>query len=132
MSRRRHVLLTGAVAALVLSPLAWAAPASAASVATWDKVAQCESGGNWQINTGNGYYGGLQISLATWNAHGGRSYAVYPHQAAKKEQILVAEKILSGQGQGAWPTCGPRAGLGDDHANPYPPPSEPTPSNQGT
>ncbi|MFF5802955.1 MULTISPECIES: transglycosylase family protein [unclassified Streptomyces] len=94
--------------------------ATAASVATWDKVAQCESSGNWAINTGNGYYGGLQFSLSTWRAYGGSTYASYPHQATKKEQILTAEKVLAGQGPGAWPSCGRSAGLGSDHANPYP------------
>ncbi|MGF1343333.1 transglycosylase family protein [Streptomyces flavovirens] len=94
--------------------------ADAASVATWDKVAQCESSGIWKANTGNGYYGGLQISLGTWRAYGGGEYAAYPHQATKKEQILTAEEILAGQGAGAWPTCGRQAGLADDHENPYP------------
>ncbi|MYR63308.1 Resuscitation-promoting factor RpfA, partial [Streptomyces sp. SID625] len=97
-----------------------AGEASAASVATWDKVAQCESGGDWSINTGNGYYGGLQFNLATWRAYGGEQYAAYPHQATKKQQILIAEKVLAVQGEGAW-TCGPQAGLGADHAAPYPP-----------
>ncbi|MFB7583973.1 transglycosylase family protein, partial [Streptomyces hydrogenans] len=115
-----------AVAGTALLP---AAPATAASVATWDKVAQCESGGNWSINTGNGFYGGLQFKLSTWRAFGGSNYATYPHLATKQEQILVGEKVLAGQGEGAWPTCGPRAGLGADHADPYPdepaPPVEP-------
>ncbi|MEU3062886.1 transglycosylase family protein [Streptomyces subrutilus] len=97
-----------------------AQPAQAASVSTWDKVAQCEATGNWSINTGNGYYGGLQFSLGTWKAFGGTQYATYPHQATKKQQILIGEKVLAGQGQGAWPHCGPAAGLGSDHADPYP------------
>ncbi|MER5569493.1 FG-GAP-like repeat-containing protein [Streptomyces goshikiensis] len=100
-------------------------PANAASVGTWDKVAHCESTDDWQINTGNGYYGGLQISPQTWNAFGGREYAAYPHQATKQQQILIGEKILAGQGQGAWPNCGPAAGLGSDHADPYPATSTP-------
>ncbi|MFJ5637271.1 FG-GAP-like repeat-containing protein [Streptomyces goshikiensis] len=100
-------------------------PANAASVGTWDKVAHCESTDDWQINTGNGYYGGLQISSQTWNAFGGREYAAYPHQATKQQQILIGEKILAGQGQGAWPNCGPAAGLGSDHADPYPATSTP-------
>src|SRR5207244_2767813 len=98
-------------AGLTLS-LVSAAPATAASLGTWDKVAQCESSGNWQINTGNGYYGGVQIYLPTWNAYGGREYATYPHQATKQQQILIAEKILAGQGAGAWGSCGAGAGLG--------------------
>ncbi|WP_324289414.1 transglycosylase family protein, partial [Streptomyces sp. H34-S4] len=101
------------------------APASAASVATWDKVAQCESSGNWSIDTGNGYYGGLQFSASTWRAFGGSTYAAYAHQATKKQQILIAEKVLAKQGAGAWPSCGRSAGLGSDHTNPYP--DAPTP-----
>jgi cell wall-associated NlpC family hydrolase len=78
---------------------------------TWDAVAQCESGGNWSINTGNGYYGGLQFSPATWAAYGGRAYAGEASGATQAQQISVAEKVLSGQGPGAWPVCGPKAGL---------------------
>jgi cell wall-associated NlpC family hydrolase len=85
--------------------------ASAASVSTWDKVAACESGGNWSINTGNGYYGGLQFSASTWRAYGGTAYASRADQATKAQQIRVAEKVLKGQGPGAWPTCSVRAGL---------------------
>ncbi|MFI8101402.1 transglycosylase family protein [Streptomyces sp. NPDC086023] len=115
-------LVAAPVAALTL-PLLTAAPASAASVATWDKVAQCESSGNWSINTGNGYYGGLQFSKSTWDAFGGTAYASYAHQATKEQQIRIGEKVLAEQGEGAWPHCGPAAGLGSDHADPYP--SEP-------
>ncbi|WP_435833226.1 transglycosylase family protein, partial [Kitasatospora purpeofusca] len=117
-------------AALASSFLAAAPPASAASVATWDKVAQCESTGNWSINTNNGYYGGLQISKSTWDAFGGRQYAAYPHQATKQQQILIAEKILAGQGAGAW-SCSPGTGLATDHANPYPAPA-PSTTNSAT
>lgn len=85
--------------------------ASAATVSTWDRVAACESGGNWSINTGNGYYGGLQFSLSTWRAYGGTEYASYAHLATKSQQIRVAEKVLAGQGPGAWPVCSVRAGL---------------------
>jgi nucleoid-associated protein YgaU len=84
-----------------------AAPANAASIATWDRVAQCESSGNWSINTGNGYYGGLQFSLSTWRAYGG--YGM-PNNASKMEQIRIAEKVLAGQGWGAWPVCSIKAG----------------------
>jgi resuscitation-promoting factor RpfC len=82
------------------------ATASADSV-NWDAIAQCESGGNWSINTGNGYYGGLQFSPATWRANGGSGM---PHQASRAEQIRVAENTLRTQGIGAWPTCGKKAG----------------------
>ncbi|NVK77769.1 transglycosylase family protein [Streptomyces morookaense] len=97
-----------------------AQPAAAASVATWDKVAHCESTDNWSINTGNGYYGGLQIWKPTWDAFGGTQYAAYPHQATKEQQIRIAEKILATQGAGAWGRCGAGAGLAGDHADPFP------------
>ena len=77
----------------------------------WDKVAQCESTGNWSINTGNGYYGGLQFYQPTWKAFGGQDFATYAHQATKAEQIAVAQRVLDRQGPGAWPACGQRAGL---------------------
>ncbi|WP_443048546.1 transglycosylase family protein [Streptomyces sp. NBC_00272] len=104
--------------------------AHAASVSTWDKVAACESGGNWSINTGNTYYGGLQFSASTWLAYGGDQYAPRADLATKQQQILIAEKVLASQGQGAWPQCGPAAGLGQDTATPYPsaPPPAPAPA----
>ncbi|MEO2095879.1 MAG: transglycosylase family protein [Brachybacterium sp.] len=77
----------------------------------WEEVAQCESGGNWSINTGNGYYGGLQFSSSTWKAFGGAEYASTANQASKAEQIAVAQRTLHQQGPGAWPTCGKKAGL---------------------
>ena len=82
-----------------------------ADTAVWDKVAQCESTGNWSINTGNGYYGGLQFYQPTWKSFGGQEFASYAHQATKAEQIAVAQRVLDRQGPGAWPTCGQRAGL---------------------
>ena len=90
--------------------LAGAVPAEAAS-SVWDKVAQCESGGNWKINTGNGFYGGVQFAAGTWQAYGGKTYASQAHLATKAEQIAIARRVLAGQGPGAWPTCGRRAGL---------------------
>jgi hypothetical protein len=72
----------------------------------WDAVAQCESGGNWSINTGNGYYGGLQFSQSTWEAYGGAEYAARADLASRDAQIAVAEKVLAAQGAGAWPHCG--------------------------
>ncbi|WP_330228952.1 transglycosylase family protein [Nocardia sp. NBC_00508] len=90
--------------ALVAVPFAFStASATAAPTHDWDGVAQCESGGNWGINTGNGYYGGLQFSQSTWAANGGQGSA---HNASKEEQIRVAENVLATQGAGAWPTCG--------------------------
>jgi hypothetical protein len=90
--------------------LAGAVPAEAAS-SVWDKVAQCESGGNWKINTGNGFYGGVQFAAGTWKAYGGKTYASQAHLATKAEQIAIARRVLAGQGPGAWPTCSRRAGL---------------------
>ena len=78
----------------------------ATSGVNWDAIAACESGGNWSINTGNGYSGGLQFHPATWNGHGGQQYAPYAHQATREQQIAVAERVLATQGIGAWPTCG--------------------------
>ncbi|MFB9318908.1 transglycosylase family protein [Cryptosporangium minutisporangium] len=72
----------------------------------WDAIAQCESGGRWNINTGNGYHGGLQFSPSTWRAYGGGKYAGSAHNASRSEQITVARRVLRGQGIGAWPTCG--------------------------
>ncbi len=77
----------------------------------WDQIAQCESGGNWSINTGNGYYGGLQFAHSTWTGFGGQQYAEYAHQASRAEQIIVAERVLDSQGWDAWPTCARRLGL---------------------
>lgn len=83
----------------------------AASGSTWDRVAACESGGDWHINTGNGYYGGLQFAAATWDGYGGTKYAARADLASRSEQIAIAEKVLAGQGPGAWPVCGLKAGL---------------------
>lgn len=68
----------------------------------WDRIARCESGGNWKINTGNGYYGGLQFNLASWRANGGRDFAAYPHQASRAEQITVANRYYSKAGTRPW------------------------------
>ncbi|KOX18122.1 MULTISPECIES: transglycosylase family protein [unclassified Streptomyces] len=98
--------LVGVTGIAVAAPLMTAGTASAATTSEWDRVAQCESGGDWSINTGNGYYGGLQFSSSTWAAFGGTAYAPNAHQASKSQQIAVAEKVLAGQGKGAWPSCG--------------------------
>ncbi|MFJ5676325.1 transglycosylase family protein [Streptomyces sp. NPDC093097] len=102
----RVATLAGVAGAAVAVPLMGATSASAASVATWDKVAQCESGGNWSINTGNGYYGGLQFSNSSWAAAGGTQYAARADLATKAQQIAVAEKLLAMQGPGAWGCAG--------------------------
>jgi LysM repeat protein len=79
-----------------------------ASGSVWDRLAQCESGGNWGINTGNGYSGGLQFNAGTWRANGGSGSA---HNASRAEQIRVAERVRASQGWGAWPACSAKLGL---------------------
>jgi resuscitation-promoting factor RpfA len=96
-----------AMVSLALGP----ATAANATDTVWDRVAACESGGRWAINTGNGYYGGLQFSSSTWRAFGGQWYASRADQATKSQQIAIARRVLAVQGPGAWPTCGVRAGL---------------------
>jgi hypothetical protein len=86
--------------------IALAGHAAAAPDSEWDHVAACESGGNWGINTGNGYHGGLQFSQGTWAAHGGGEFASSANQATRDQQIAVAERVLASQGRGAWPVCG--------------------------
>src|SRR5690606_16522568 len=103
--------VTGVAAAVPLVGMA-SAPAQAASVDTWERLAQCESGGNWSINTGNGFYGGLQFTASTWKGFGGGQYADRADHATKSEQIAIAEKVLDGQGWGAWPACSAKLGLG--------------------
>ncbi|MCK1815425.1 LysM peptidoglycan-binding domain-containing protein [Streptomyces sp. XM4011] len=107
----RLATAAGVTGAAVAIPLIGATGANAASVDTWDAVAQCESGGDWSINTGNGYYGGLQFSSSSWAAAGGTQYAAQANQATKDQQIATAEVLLSMQGPGAWPVCGAQAGL---------------------
>lgn len=80
------------------------APATA-SAADWDRLAQCESSGDWHINTGNGYYGGLQFSQPTWEGFGGLAYAPRADLASREQQIAVAEGVLAVQGPNAWPMC---------------------------
>ncbi|HZP51886.1 transglycosylase family protein [Actinocrinis sp.] len=104
---RRMIAGAAVAGAGVTIPLLAAGSAHAASV-NWDAIAQCESGGNWAINTGNGFYGGLQFTESTWLGYGGGAYARYANQASRSEQIAIAEKVLAGQGIGAWPVCGPR------------------------
>ncbi len=108
-ARTRRSLRGGAVvlgaAAVSLGVLS--SPASAAE-RDWSGVAHCESSGNWHINTGNGYYGGLQFSSPTWLGHGGGEYAPRADLATPGQQIAVAERVLKTQGVGAWPTCGKR------------------------
>lgn len=99
-----------AASATLITGVSLAAPAQAAG-SVWDAVAACESGGNWAISTGNGYYGGLQFSRSTWIAYGGARYAPTANRASKSAQIATAQRVLAGQGPGAWPVCSRRAGL---------------------
>ncbi|KJS61508.1 transglycosylase family protein [Streptomyces rubellomurinus] len=108
---RMAVVAGAAVAALPVAGLVTATSASAATTSTWDAVAQCESGGNWSISTGNGFHGGLQFTPSTWAAYGGTAYAPQANQASRAQQIAVAEKVLASQGPGAWPVCSAKAGL---------------------
>ncbi|MET0455139.1 MAG: transglycosylase family protein [Mycobacterium sp.] len=132
------IAFTGAV--IGSGSLAFAAQAGAATDGEWDRVAGCESGGNWAINTGNGYQGGLQFSPSTWSGHGGGEYAPAAHLATKDQQIAIAERVLATQGRGAWPVCGtglssatPRNVLADapapldnpEQAGELPPPIDP-------
>ncbi|WP_141119940.1 transglycosylase family protein, partial [Mycobacterium malmoense] len=98
------IAVTGAV--LGGGSIALAGQAAAATDGEWDQVARCESGGNWAINTGNGYHGGVQFSASTWASHGGGQYAPSAELATKEQQIAVAERVLATQGRGAWPVCG--------------------------
>jgi resuscitation-promoting factor RpfA len=98
------IAFTGAV--LGGGSIALAGQAAAATDGEWDQVARCESGGNWGINTGNGFYGGVQFTASTWSSHGGGQYAPSAQLATKEQQIAVAERVLATQGRGAWPVCG--------------------------
>ncbi len=121
--------------AMAVGSIALAQSADAASSSTWDRLAQCESGGNWSINTGNGYYGGVQFSASTWRAFGGTKYASSAHLASRSEQIATAERVLDGQGWGAWPACSRKLGLGSSEAAGSPgaaPSATPKPSTKST
>ncbi|WP_279351661.1 transglycosylase family protein [Streptomyces endophytica] len=86
-------------------------PAAAVNSGTWDRLAGCESGGNWRIDTGNGFSGGLQFSHHTWRSFGGQAYGSRAARASRTQQIQVAERVLARQGWGAWPACSARLGL---------------------
>lgn len=114
--RRRAATVAATAGVAAVAPLLASAPAHADSV-NWDAIAQCESGNNWSINTGNGFSGGLQFTQGTWNAYGGGKYASTANRASRSQQIAVAEKVLAGQGIGAWPVCGKRAGSSASYTN---------------
>ena len=97
-------------ATALLQPALTAAPAEAAS-RPWDRLAHCESGGRWHVSTGNGYYGGLQVSAGTRRAIGGGKYASLAHRASRTQQIRIAERVQNAQGWGAWPVCSRQVGL---------------------
>ena len=108
-ARRGITLAAVSIAGVALSASAASAAAPAtAPASTWDSLAQCESGGNWGTNTGNGYGGGLQFSPATWAAYGGTGSAA---NASREQQIAVAEKVQARQGWSAWPACAAKLGL---------------------
>lgn len=106
-SKRRPLGVVAAACVSVAGGVLFTDTAAAAPEVNWDAIAQCESSGNWAINTGNGYYGGLQFKLSTWRANGGVGN---PANATREQQIMVAERVLATQGIGAWPVCGKRAG----------------------
>ncbi|QOV33897.1 transglycosylase family protein [Streptomyces ferrugineus] len=107
---RASLTVTAGGAGMAL-PLMGTGVAHGADLDTWNKVAACESTNRWHVNTGNGFYGGLQFAQSTWEAYGGSRYAARADLATKDQQIAVAEKVLDGQGPGAWPVCSVRAGL---------------------
>ncbi|HEX5565879.1 MAG TPA: transglycosylase family protein [Streptomyces sp.] len=138
----------GMTGAGIAMPLLGATGAQAADTGTWDRIAQCESGGVWSADTGNGYYGGLQLTQDTWEAYGGTAYAARPDLASRSQQIAIAERILADQGPDAWPACGVSSGLRYDSTgtppdidpdNFLPPPAQepaspsasPSPSDRG-
>ena len=109
MQKKLVRTLTGAIMAggIAAGGASLAAPAAnAAPPSAWDQVAQCESGGDWHINTGNGYYGGLQFAAQTWSGYGGGEFAATADQATREQQIKIGERVLAGQGPGAWPNRG--------------------------
>lgn len=108
------LVAAGVTGSAIAIPLLGATGASAASGSTWDQVAQCESGGSWSADTGDGHYGGLRLTLQDWDKYGGLDYAASPDQASRSQQIAVAEKVLADRGVSAWPGCGQSSGLNED------------------
>ncbi|MET8080233.1 transglycosylase family protein [Streptomyces sp. NPDC005303] len=111
------LVAAGVTGSAIAIPLLGATGASAATGTTWDRVAECESGGSWSENDGNGYYGGLQMSQENWEKYGGLEYAETADLASRNQQIAVAEKLLADQGIAAWPTCGLLGGLSKDSSS---------------
>ncbi|MFB4423882.1 transglycosylase family protein [Streptomyces sp. QL37] len=112
------VVAAGVTGSAIAIPLLSAGGAQAADASTWDRVAECESGGMWSADLGNGYYGGLQLSEDTWSAYGGTAYAPRADLASRSQQIAVAEKILDDKGPQAWASCSVISGLSLDEGLP--------------
>ncbi|MFD8743554.1 transglycosylase family protein [Streptomyces sp. NPDC059616] len=108
------VVAAGVTGSAIAIPLLGASGAHAADAQTWDRVAECESGGMWSADLGNGFYGGLQFSQETWKAYGGEAYAERADLASRAQQIAVAEKVLDDRGPKAWPSCAVISGLAVD------------------
>ncbi|MFD8255827.1 transglycosylase family protein [Streptomyces werraensis] len=120
------LVAAGVTGSAIAIPLLGAGAASAADGETWDRVAECESGGSWSQNTGNGYYGGLQLTQDDWENYGGLEFAPSADEASRNQQITVAERILADQGVGKWRACGLLTGLNQDSASPDVDPGVPT------
>ncbi|MFI1225784.1 MULTISPECIES: transglycosylase family protein [unclassified Streptomyces] len=112
------VVAAGVTGSAIAIPLLGATGVHAAEASTWDRVAECESGGMWSADLGNGYYGGLQFSQESWSAYGGTAYAPRADLASRSQQISVAEKVLDDQGPKAWPSCAVISGLAVDGSLP--------------
>ncbi|HEX5567903.1 MAG TPA: transglycosylase family protein, partial [Streptomyces sp.] len=108
------VVAAGVTGSAIALPLLAAGSASAADGKTWDRIAECETGGSWSENSGNGYYGGLQMSQEKWEQYGGLEYAASADLASRRQQIEIADKALAAEGVGDWATCGLVAGLQPD------------------
>ena len=120
------LVAAGVTGSAIAIPLLGAGAANAADGDTWDRVAECESGGSWSQNTGNGYYGGLQLTQDDWENYGGLEFAPSADAASRNQQITVAERILADQGVGKWRACGLLTGLNQDTASPNVDPGVPT------
>ncbi|WP_367322598.1 transglycosylase family protein [Streptomyces sp. HUAS ZL42] len=105
------LVAAGVTGSAIAIPLLGAGGASAADGTVWDKVAECETGGSWSADVGDGYFGGLHLTQGDWEIYGGLEYASSPDRASRSQQIAVAQKILAAEGPGAWPTCGLTSGL---------------------
>lgn len=112
------IVAAGVTGSAIAIPLLGAGSASAADTSTWDRVADCESGGEWSADFGNGYYGGLQLTQETWESYGGTAYAPRADLASRSQQIAVAEMVLAAQGPSAWSNCAAITGLGESDSKP--------------